>query len=180
MSAIVAPCDPPPTAGGRISIDSHRFHSAAYLGNLEHGLGDVDNAAHLLDVLDAGLDGLGVVGTSGVEDALDLLVLALGPLLVGRATVLDETTPDGEQADGDDGLLVHDIVLGGEGVDGETGGGGEDGGLAQHAVAGEGVEDALGLLLGLLGRDAGAGMAGGGKSRESSAGDGRSEERSSA
>lgn len=155
----------------------------AYLGNLEHGLGDVDNGAHLLDVLDAGLDGLGVVGTGGVEDALDLLGLALSPLLVGGATVLDESTPGGQEAEGDDGLLVHDVVLAGEGIDAEASAGGEDGRLAHEAVAGEGVEDALGLLLGVLGGHIAArvaGRGGGGQSRESSAGDGRSEERSSA
>lgn len=120
-----------------------------------------------------------MVGTGAVEDVLDLLVLSLSPLLVAGATVLDQTGPDGEKADSHDGFLVHDIVLVGQGVDAETGGAAEDGGLAQQAVSGERVKDALSLLLGLLGghiaRVAGSG---GGESGKSSAGDGRSDERS--
>lgn len=151
----------------------------SYLGNLKQTLGDVNNTTHLLHVVDAGLDGLGVVGTGAVEDVLDLLVLRLSPGLVAGATVLDEACPDGEQADGNDRLLVHDVVLIAEGVDAETGGAAEDGSLAEQAASGERVEDALGLLLGLLGRDvAGVANGGGGESRECSAGDGRSEERS--
>ena len=122
----------------------------AYLGNLEKALGDVDNPGHLLDVLNAGLYGLGVVGTSRVQDVLDLLVLAIGPLLVHGGAELDERAPDGEQADGDDGLLVDDVVLVADGVDGETGGGREDGRLGEQAAAGERVDQALGLGLGVL------------------------------
>lgn len=144
-----------------IHIGFHPHSFGAHLGNLKQVLGNFDDGAHLLDVLDAGLDSLGVVGTGRVEDALDLVALALGPLLVGRATVLDEATPDGEETDGDDGLLVDDVGLAADGVDAETGGGAEHGGLAQQAVAGEGVNDALGLLLGLLGGHiAAAGVAG--------------------
>lgn len=148
------------------------------LGNLEERLGDVNNTAHLLNALNAGLDGLSVVGTSAVQDVLDLLVLALGPLLVGRATVLDQTTPDSQQADGDDGLLVDDVVLVADGVDAQGGGAAQDGGLAKQAATGEGVEDALGLLLGVLGGHV-AGVAHGsaGHGREGSAGQSRSEER---
>lgn len=142
--------------------NSHPSHpGGAYLGNSEESLGDVDNTRHLLDVLDAGLDGLGVVGAGRVQDVLDLVALLISPLLVKGTTELDEATPDGEQAEGDDGLLVHDIVLVGEGVDGETGGGGEDGGLGHEVAAGKGVDDGLGLGLGVLGgyvgRVAGAG-----------------------
>ena len=148
-----------------------------YLGNGEKVLGNVDDTGHLLDVLNAGLDGLGVVRPGAVEDVLDLLVLSLSPGLVAGATVLDDSTPDGEQADGDDGLLVHDVVLVAQGVDAEGGAGAEDGGLAEQAVAGEGVNDALGLLLGLLGGDiARVADGSGGNGREGTAGDGRSEE----
>lgn len=144
---------------------------------MEEALGDLDNAAHLLDVGNAGLDGLGVVGTGTVEDVLDLVVLRLGPLLVGRATVLDQATPDGEKADSDDGLLVHDVVLVAETVNGETGGAAQDGGLAKQAVTGERINDALGLLLGLLGGDiALVSRGGGGDGRDGSASEGRSEE----
>lgn len=118
-----------------------------------------------------------MVGTSAVQDVLDLLVLALSPGLVAGTTVLDETSPDSDKADGDDGLLVHDVVLVGQSVDGKTGGRGQDGALAQQAVAGKGVNDALCLLLGLLGRDiARVADRGGRDSGKNSAGDGRSEE----
>lgn len=148
-----------------------------HLRNLEESLSDVDDTRHLLDVVDAALDSLGVVGTGAVEDVLDLLVLALGPFLVARATVLDETTPNSEKTDGDDGLLVHDVVLIADGVDAETSGAAQKGGLAEEAASGERVEDALGLLLGLLGGDvAGVANGGSGQGREGSASEGRSEE----
>ena len=149
----------------------------SYLGHLEKSLGDINNATHLLDVLNAGLDSLGMVGTSSVEDVLDLGVLLLSPLLVRGTTVLDQSTPDGQQADGDDGFLVHDIVLVADGVDAETSGAAEDGGLAEEVAAGKRVDDALGLLLGLFGGNT-ADVAGGGdgNGRESSTSDDRSEE----
>lgn len=151
--------------------------SILYLGDLEEGLGDVNNAAHLLDVLNAGLDGLGVVSAGAVEDVLDLLVLSLSPLLVGRATVLEQTSPDSQQADSHDSLLVHDVVLIAEGVDAETGSTAEEGGLADQVAAGKGIDDALGLLLGLLGGDvAGVSHSGSRDRRGRSAGDGGSEE----
>lgn len=160
-----------------LKVESLRLKLGSLLGNLEQVLGDLNNAAHLLDVLNTALDSLGVVGTGAVEDVLDLVVLRLGPLLVGRATVLDQTTPDGEKADGDDGLLVHDIVLVAEAVDGKTSGAAEDGSLAEKAVAGDGINDALGLLLGLLGRDTALVSRGGsGDGRDGSASEGRSEE----
>lgn len=118
-----------------------------------------------------------MVGPSLVEDVLDLVVLAVGPLRVQRTDVLDETTPDGEKAEGHDGLLVHHVVLIADGVNGETGSAGEDGGLGEEAAAGERIDDGLGLLLGVLGRDAGR-VAGGrerGESRHGSSGDGRPE-----
>lgn len=155
--------------------DSSSF--GIYLGDLKEGLGDVDNAAHLLDVLNAGLDGLGVVGAGAVEDVLDLLVLSLGPLLVRRAAILEQPSPHGQQAHGHDRLLVHDVVLIAEGVDAETGGTAEEGRLADEVAAGQGVDDALGLLLGLLGRDVARVSHGGGRDgRGRSAGDGGSEE----
>lgn len=118
-----------------------------------------------------------MVSAGAVEDVLDLLVLTLGPLLVGRATVLDQTSPDGQQADSNDRLLVHDVVLIAEGVDAETGSTAEEGGLADQVVAGEGIDDALGLFLGLLGGDvAGVSDSSSRDRRGRSAGDGGSEE----
>jgi hypothetical protein len=91
-----------------------------------------------------------VVGTGGVEDSPDLLGLSIGPLLVHGTTELDESTPDAEQAESDDGLLVDDIVLVAESVDGETGGRGKNGGLGDDAATGQRVNDGLGLGLGVL------------------------------
>lgn len=103
-----------------------------YLGDLEQALGDVDNTAHLLDAVDAGLDSLSVVGTGSVQDTGNLLVLGFSPLGVHGASVLDDGAPDTQQTEGDDGLLVDDIVLVAQGVDGQTGGGGQDGGLGDE------------------------------------------------
>jgi hypothetical protein len=160
-----------------LKLESLRLKLGSLLGNLEQVLGDLNNAAHLLDVLNTALDSLGVVGTGAVEDVLDLVVLRLSPLLVGRATVLDQSSPDGKKGDGDDGLLVHDVVLAGDAVDGESGGGAEDGALAEEAVAGESVDDALSLLLGVLGGNiAVVSRSGNGDGRGSSAGEDGSEE----
>jgi hypothetical protein len=134
----------------------------SYLGDLEQGLGDVNNSAEVLDALDALLDGLGVVGAGAVQDAGDLLGLLVGVVLPGGAGVLADGPEDGEQREGDDGLLVDDVQLVADGGDGQTGAGREHGGLGQRAVAGDGdgLHDALGLLLGVLLRGLEAGLRG--------------------
>lgn len=111
-----------------------------------------------------------MVGTGSVQNASNLLVLTLSPLAVHGASVFDDGTPDAQQAESDDGLLVDNIVLVAEGVDGQAGGGGQDGGLGDERVAGQGVDDGLGLLLGVLGGDVGrvTGGSEGGDGRESS------------
>ena len=136
--------------------------SLAYLGNLEQGLGDVNDTAEVLDALDALLHGLGVVGAGAVQDARDLLDLLLGVVGPGRAGVLADSPEDGEQREGDDGLLVDDVELVADGRDGETSAGGQDSGLGERAVAGDGngLHDALGLLLGVLLRGLEAGQRG--------------------
>lgn len=145
----------------------HRsFMSLSYLGNSEQLLGDINNTGHLLDVVNAMLDGVGVVSAGSVEDVLVLLDLAVSPLAVSRATVLGHGGEDGEKAEGGDGLLVHHVELVGDGGDGQTGGGGQGGGLGDERVAGDGVQDRLGLLLGVLGGDVG-GRASRGQSRDS-------------
>lgn len=126
-----------------------------HLGNLEKRLGDVDDTSHLLDVLDAGVDGLGVVGASRVQDVADLADLSLGPSGVCWSKVLANSEEDGEKRETDDGLLVDDIVLVAESEDGRAGTGREDGGLGDQGVAWKGIEDRLGLLLWLLSGDAG-------------------------
>lgn len=81
------------------------------LGNLEELLGDVNNTAKLLDIFNAGLDGVGVVGTSTVQDVLVLLRLTLSPLLVHGTTVLAQSSEDTEQTECDDGFLVQHVEL---------------------------------------------------------------------
>lgn len=134
----------------------------SYLGNLEQGLGDVNDTAEVLDALDALLDGLGVVGAGAVQDARDLVDLLLGVVGPGGAGVLADGPEDGEQREGDDGLLVDDVQLVADGGDGQASAGGEDGGLGEGAVAGDGdgLHDALGLLLGVLLRGLEAGLGG--------------------
>ena len=126
------------------------WSTKTHLGNLEEGFGNVNNTSHLLDVLNALLDGLGVVGTGRVQDAADLLDLSVGPLSVHWSGILSNSEEDGKKGESDNGLLVDDVVLVGESVDSGSGGGGEDGGLGDEGVAWEGIEDGLGLLLWLL------------------------------
>lgn len=125
---------------------------ASHLGNLEEGLGDVNDTAEVLDALDALLDSGGVVLAGSVQDAGDLVGLLLRILSPGRSGVLGNGPEDGQEREGDNGLLVDDVELVADSGDTETGAGGEDGGLGEGAVAGDGyrVEDGLGLLLGVL------------------------------
>lgn len=96
-----------------------------------------------------------MVVAGSVQDVLVLLNLTIGPLAVGRATVLSSGSEDAEQTESSHSLLVHDIELVADGGNGDTGGGGEEGGLGDQSVAGERVEDRLGLLLGVLGGNVG-------------------------
>lgn len=93
------------------------------------------------DALDAGLDSLGVVGTGSVQNALDLVDLSVCPLLVHWSTIFEDGCPDAQQAKGNDGLLVDDVVLVAKGIDRNTGRGGEDRGLGDQRVAGERVKN---------------------------------------
>lgn len=130
-----------------------------HLGNLEQALGDVNDTAEVLDAVDALSDSLGVVLACGVQDVLDLVVLTLGPLLVGGTTVHGDSSVDGKKTQEDDGLLVDDVQLVADGGNGDTGSGGQDGGLAEQVATGQRVEDGLGLVLwgGDVGLEAGLG-----------------------
>lgn len=82
-----------------------------------------------------------------VQDVLDLVGLALSPLLVGRTTVDSDTGVDGKKAEHDNGLLVDNVKLIADCGNGDTGGGGEDGCLGEKVASGKRVKNALGLLL---------------------------------
>lgn len=127
----------------------------SYLGNLEQLLGDLNNSAQLLDVVNALLDGVGMVGTGSVQDVLLLLNLALSPLLVCGATILGDSSEDTEQTEGGDSLFVEDVELVADRSNGETGTGGEDSGLGDEGAARKSIQDRLGLLLGVLAGDVG-------------------------
>lgn len=88
----------------------------------------------------------------------NLLVLAdggLGPVVVHGTTIFEDSVKDAQQAEGDDGFLVDHVELIADGPDGGACTCGEDGGLAREGTAWQGIDDGLGLLLGLLDRDVG-------------------------
>lgn len=63
-----------------------------HLGDSEKALSQGYNVLHLVDGLDAVLDGLGVLSTRAVEDALDAVDVPLCPLLVRRPDDLCNST----------------------------------------------------------------------------------------
>lgn len=138
-----------------LELESLSLKLGSLLGDFEEGLGNINDTSHLLDVLNALLDGLGVVGPGRVQDTADLLNLGVGPLSVHWSSILADGVEDGEEGESDNGLLVDDVVLVGEGVDSGASGGGKDGGLGDEGVAWKGIDDGLSLLLWLLSWDAG-------------------------
>lgn len=70
---------------------------AADLREREEALGEGDDVLHLSDVVDAVLDGLGVVRARGVEDALDARDLRVRPVTVRLADGL-ETEKKGDKS----------------------------------------------------------------------------------
>jgi hypothetical protein len=137
------------------TVSTRMRTNQSYLGNSEELLGNVNNAGHLGDVVDTLLDSVGVVGTGSVQDVLVLLDLTLGPLGVSGTTVLANSGEDREQTESGDSLLVHDVQFIADGGDGQTSGGREGSGLGDQGVSGDGVENGLGLLRGLLGGNVG-------------------------
>jgi hypothetical protein len=124
----------------------------SHLGNLEQGLGDVDDTAEVLDALDALLDGRGVVGAGRVQDAGDLVRLLLRIVAPGRAGVLRDRPEDGQKRQRDNRLLVDDVELIADSCHAESGARGEHSRLGEGAVSGDrdGFHQRLGLLLGVL------------------------------
>jgi len=88
-----------------MSLDMERSH----LGNLKELLGDIDNPAQLLDIVNALLDGIGVVGTGSVQNVLVLLSLTIGPLLVQGTAILGDGGENAEQTESNNGFLVQHV-----------------------------------------------------------------------
>lgn len=85
------------------------------------------------------------------------------PTRVHGTSICVDSPVDCQKRQHDNAFLVDDVELVADGGYGETGAGGEDGGLGSEAVAGEGLEDGVGgrfevLLLGNIA----LGAAGGG------------------
>lgn len=135
-------------------IDDPPGRILSHLGDLEESLSDVNNTAKLLYALNASLNSFGVVGAGRVQDTLDLVDLAIGPLLVRWSTILKDSSPDAEQAECNDCFLIYDIVFVAEGVDSKASSGGQNRGLRHQRVSGQRIKDRLSLLLGLFCRDA--------------------------
>ena len=62
-----------------------RLEEGRLLGQRKQALRERDDVLHLGDIVDAVLDGLGVVGTCGIEDTLDAGDLRVGPVAVRLA-----------------------------------------------------------------------------------------------
>lgn len=90
----------------------------------------------MLHAIHARLDSLSMIRPRSIQDISNLVDLSISPLAVQRSSVLENSTPDAQQAQRDDGLLIDDIVFVAEGVDCKTGRGGEDGGLGDEGVSG--------------------------------------------
>lgn len=121
-------------------------------GLLGHGkevLGGLDDILELVDVTDSLLDGVGVLVSGGVEDGSHVLNVSIGPRGVTRASELGDNNNKGGKDTENDGLIVDNVQLVGDGVDGSEDTGGEHTSLGQNVVAGDGVQDGGGLGLGV-------------------------------
>ena len=65
-----------------IDIVNFLVGMCTYLGKSEEPLSDVDNILHLLNRLDAILNGLGVLSPRAVENILDALNMTISPVTV--------------------------------------------------------------------------------------------------
>lgn len=110
--------------------------SMADLGDGKKLLGGLNNSTKVLDIVDAGLDSIGVLFTSLVQNVLDLVVLPLGPRLEHRSTIMSDGPENAEKRESYDGFLVDDVNLVADRGNGETGTGGEDGGLRSKTATG--------------------------------------------
>jgi hypothetical protein len=140
-----------------------------YLGNLEKGLGDVNDTAKVLDALDALLDSGGVVLAGSVQDAGDLVGLLLRIVSPRGTSIFGDSPENSQQRESDNRLLVDDVELVADSGDTETSTGREHSSLGEGAVSGHGyrVKERLSLLLGVLLRQVGLVAGGDGDGRQS-------------
>lgn len=93
-----------------------------------------------------------MVGTGSVQDAGDLVGLLLSIVSPRWTSILGNSPEDGQQRKSDNRFLIDDVKLVADGCDTQSSAGGENGGLGEGAVSGEGyrVKDRLCLLLGVF------------------------------
>lgn len=96
-----------------------------------------------------------MVGTGGVEDTRNLVNLRLSVARPGRASIVSNSPEDGDKGNGHDGFLIYDVEFVANCRSAQTSGSREDGGLGDGAIAGQRINERLGLLLRVLGRDIG-------------------------
>lgn len=142
------------------------IHALSHPRNSEKVLGNVNNTAETPDVVDPLLDGVGVLGPGGVQDALNLVGVAVGPLLVHGSSVVSDGPEDAEERDHDNGLLVDNVDLVADRGNGQTGTGGQDRRLGGKAAAGQRVQNGLCPRLGVRGGDIGGTASTGQRSRD--------------
>lgn len=116
---------------------------------------DANDVAERLDIFDSRLDGLDVARPGRVQNLLVLVDGGIGPVVVHGASIFEDSVENAQQAERDDRFLVDHVELIADGIDGGACTCRENGGLAREGGAWQGVDDGLGLLLGLLDRDVG-------------------------
>lgn len=134
-----------------LELKGHGLEFSRFLGDGKEVLGNVNNTSQLGDRVNPLLDSLCMVRPSTIQDVLNLLGLSSRPLGVRWPTVLPHRPEDREKAEGDDSLIVDDVELVGDSRHGDTRGGGEDSSLGGEGAAWEGVENGVGLALGVDG-----------------------------
>ena len=127
----------------------------AHLRDSKEILGNLDNIAQRLDVLNPDLDSLGMPLPSRVQNVLELLNRSITPFLVHRTTIPEDTIEYSEQTESSDRFLVQHVELIADCPDGDACSGRENRGLGGEGVAGKGLDDGLGALLWVFGGDVG-------------------------
>lgn len=122
---------------------------SGFAGELEQGLGNIDQILHLTGFVDAALNSQLVVSASLVQDTLDTLNVLAGHVVVGFAEVLEQDGQETTGGDKDKSFFVEDIDFLGNEESGETGAESDETSLGDERVAGKRVNDAGSLLLGV-------------------------------